>query len=58
MSCPVCNANALKQSMIGEDRDFNAIEYECIECGCQYWIERSETITITKQGMTGDEDEE
>ena len=56
MSCPQCNADRFYQNVIDEDRDFDATEYECINCGCQYWIERTETVTIEKKG-TLEEDE-
>lgn len=55
--CPYCHADIFEQNVIDEDPDLNAVEYECIACGCEYWIETIENIVIEKEGCLEEEEE-
>lgn len=59
MACPCCDNDEWEYQLeIDEDRDLDAVEYECMYCGCQYWVETIVQTTIVKEGCIEDEEED
>lgn len=58
VACPCCGDDGFEQDMIDNDSDLNATEYRCLACGCEYWIEIIEEVTVVKEGCLDEGDDE